>query len=100
MVNACKIYVDEFGMNIHTKRNQARSVSGTRAYHTVSGQRGQNVTVCLGLTAEHGIVYYEIFQSPDLHQDILHDASLNINLILNSNERKKNKGILTSHATL
>ena len=37
VVNTCKMYVDECGMNIHTKRNQAGSIRGTRTYRTVSG---------------------------------------------------------------
>lgn len=62
IVNTKKVYVDEFGVNIHTKRNEARSVRGTRAYRTVSGQKGRNVTVCLAICADYGIVYYEIYR--------------------------------------
>ena len=39
IVNTKKVYVDEFGVNIHTKRNEGRSVRGTRAYQTVSGAK-------------------------------------------------------------
>ena len=61
IVNSLKVFVDEFGVNIHTKRNFGRSTRITRAYRTVCGQAGANVTVCLGLCATYGLVFYEIY---------------------------------------
>ena len=61
VVNNLKVFVDEFGVNIHTK-NSDRSTRGTRAYRTVSGQAGANVTVCLGICAAYGLVFYEIYR--------------------------------------
>ena len=56
-----EVFVDEFGVNIHTKRSFGRSTRGTRAHRTVSGQAGANVTVCLGVCATYGIVFHEIY---------------------------------------
>ena len=61
VVNNLKVFVDEFGVNFHTK-SFGRSTRGTRAYRTVSGQAGANVTVCLGVCATHGLVFYEIYR--------------------------------------
>ena len=44
VVNSLKVFVDKFGVNIHTRRSFGRSSRGTRAYGTVSGQAGANVT--------------------------------------------------------
>ena len=59
-VNSLKVFVDEFGVNIHTKRSFGRSTRETRAYRTLSDQAGANVTVCLGVCATYGLVFYEI----------------------------------------
>ena len=45
-----------------TRRNEARSVRGTRADRTISGQKRRKVTVCLAICADYGIVYYEIYR--------------------------------------
>ena len=62
VVNRLKVLVDEFGVNIHTKSSFDRSTRATRAYRTVSGQAGANVTVCLGVCATYGLVIYEIYR--------------------------------------
>ena len=62
VVNSLKVFVDEFGVNIYTKRSFGRSTRGTRAYRTVSGQAGANVIVCLGVCATYGLVFYEIYR--------------------------------------
>ena len=60
--NSLKVF-DEFGVNIHRKRSLGRSTRGTRAYRTVPGQAGANVTVCFGVCATYGIVFYEIYRA-------------------------------------
>ena len=62
VVKSLKVFVDEFGVNIHTKRRFGRSTRETRAYRTVSGQGGANVTICLGVCATYGLVLYEIYR--------------------------------------
>ena len=52
-VNSLKVFVDEFGVNIDTKRSFGRSTRGNKANRTVSGQAGANVTVCLGVCATY-----------------------------------------------
>ena len=58
--NNLKVFVDEFGVNIHTKRRFVRRTRGTRAHRTVSGQAGATVTVCLGVCATYGLVFLEL----------------------------------------
>ena len=55
-----KIYIDEFGCNIHTRRSQGRAKTGDRAYRTVSGQKGPNITVCVAVSADQGLEHFEI----------------------------------------
>ena len=55
-----KIYIDEFGCNIHTRRSQGRGKTGERAYRTVSGQKGPNITVCVAVSADQGLEHFEI----------------------------------------
>ena len=61
VVNSLKVFVDEFGVNIHTKRSFGRSTRGTRAYRAVSGQARAKVTVCLGIYVTYGSVFYKIY---------------------------------------
>ena len=61
-VGAEKIYVNEFGVNIHTKRSFGRALGGERAIRVTSTQSGQNVSVYAAISAEHGLIYFEIFQ--------------------------------------
>ena len=61
-VGAEKIYVDEFGVNIHTKRSFGRALRGERAIRVTSSQSGQNVSVYAAISAERGLIYFEIFQ--------------------------------------
>ena len=55
-----KIYIDEFGCNIHTRRSRGRAKTGERAYRTVSGQKGPNITVCVAVSADQGLEHFEI----------------------------------------
>ena len=55
-----KIYIDEFGCNIHTRRSQGRAKTGERAYRTESGQKGPNITVCVAVSADQGLEHFGI----------------------------------------
>ena len=55
-----KIYIDEFGCNIHTRRSQGRAKTGERAYRTVSGQKGPNITVYVAVSADQCLEHFEI----------------------------------------
>ena len=61
-VGAEKIYVVDFGVNIHTKRSFGRALRGETAIRVTSIQSGRNVSVCAAISAEHGLIYFEIFQ--------------------------------------
>ena len=61
VVNENKFFIDEFGINIHTRRNQGRSKKGDRVYRRLSGQRGPNITVCIAVSNHQGLVYYQVF---------------------------------------
>ena len=54
--------MDEFGVNIHTKHSFGRALRGERAIRVTSIQSGQNVSVCAAISAEHRLIYFEIFQ--------------------------------------
>ena len=57
VVNENKFFIDEFGINIHTRRNQGRSKKGDRVYRRVSGQRGPNITVCIAVSNRQWLVH-------------------------------------------
>lgn len=52
------VYVDESGFNIWTQRTRGRARIGERAVRTVSGQRGENLTLILAISAQHGVEHY------------------------------------------
>ena len=62
VINSIKIYVDEFGVNIHTRQNRGRSQVGTRVYRQVSGQSGRNITVCAAISSTYGLVYFQVYE--------------------------------------
>ena len=81
IVNAMKIYIDEFGCNIHCKRSFGRSKKGQRAYRQVATQPGRNITVCAAITSQHGIVHFEIYMGgmkKPLFREFLQAVSANI----------------------
>ena len=61
-VGAEKIYVVEFGVNINTKRSFGHALRGERAIRVTTTQSCQKVSVCAAISAEHGLIYFEIFQ--------------------------------------
>ena len=46
-IHKLRIYIDETGFNLHTKRAYGRAPMGQRINRIVSGQRGGNVTSVL-----------------------------------------------------
>jgi transposase len=55
-----RVFVDEFGVNVWTSRRRGRARRGDRAVRVVEGQRGSNVTICLAVSEELGLVHYVI----------------------------------------
>jgi transposase len=52
------IFMDEFGVNLWTSRSQGRAASGSRAVRIVDGQRGANLTICLAVSPQWGLVHW------------------------------------------
>lgn len=56
-VNRNLIFLDEFGFNIWTARTQGWAPRGQRAVRIVNGQRGKNLSLCLAISPEWGLVH-------------------------------------------
>ena len=59
-MNVSRVYVDETGFNLWTKRTYGRSRVGHRANRIVGGQRGRNATVIAAIAERAGVLYYEV----------------------------------------
>ena len=57
-LNNYKLFIDEFGVNIWTSRTKGRAPVGQRAIRVVEGQRGKNLTICLAISPEGGLVHW------------------------------------------
>ena len=55
-----RVYVDECGYNLWTRRSYGRSVVGERVNRIVGGQRGRNATVVAAISDKVGLLYHEI----------------------------------------
>ena len=60
-INRDKVYIDEMGFNMYTKRSYGRARLGERAQRIVGGQRGNNLTMIAAISDQAGLFYYEIF---------------------------------------
>ena len=58
MVNESKCHYDE--ENLHRRVWMQYPKTGERAYRTVSGQKGPNITVCVAVSADQGLEHFEI----------------------------------------
>ena len=56
-MNQDRIYIDECGFNIWTRRNYGRAKVGDRVIH---GQRGRNANVICAISNRCGILYHEV----------------------------------------
>ena len=52
--------MDEFGVNVWTSRSKGRAAVGQRAVRIVEGQRGQNLTICLAVSSQIGLVHHTL----------------------------------------
>ena len=68
MVNAGasshKIYIDETGYNMWTRRTYGRAPMGQRVNRAVGTQRGGNTTVIAAISDQVGIFYHELHFGP------------------------------------
>ena len=81
VVNSLKIYIDEFGCNIRTKRNFCRSRKGQRSFRLASTQSGSNVTVCAAISSRHGLMHYIVLpcgMERDMFCQFLMEVSANV----------------------
>lgn len=53
------IFCDEFGVNMWTARTKGRAVVGERAVRVVEGQRGNNLTICLAISPQWGLLNWK-----------------------------------------
>ena len=53
-----KVYTDETGFNLWTKRSSGRSRKGTPAAIVTSGQKGQNMTLVIAISSA-GVIHHE-----------------------------------------
>ena len=56
------LYMDEFGVNLWTSRTQGRAARGERAVAIVNGQRGRNLSICLAISQEIGLVHFALVE--------------------------------------
>jgi transposase len=54
------IYIDEFGFQIGTQRRFGRAPRGQPAQRITPLTRSANVSVCLAVSAAHGLIYYDV----------------------------------------
>ena len=62
MLHGRRIYIDETGFNLYTRRSYVRAPVGERVNRIVGGQRGRNVTFLVAVTPDVGVVHFESFQ--------------------------------------
>lgn len=58
--NVRTVFPDETGFNLWLRRSQGRSFRGRPVKRTVTTQRGPNVTVCMAISADFGLVSYTV----------------------------------------
>ena len=76
-----RIYIDEMGYNLYTKRTYGRAPIGQRALRIVGGQRGGNITLIAAISDGAGLVYFEI-HTRGVTKDIFHNFIFNLDIIL------------------
>ena len=55
------VFIDECGYNVWTTHSHGRARVGERVYWQVCGQQGRNMTVCLAVSANGGLVFHTAF---------------------------------------
>ena len=55
-----RIYIDECGFNLWTRRTYGRALVGERVNRIVGGQRGRNATIIAAISDQVGLLYHEI----------------------------------------
>lgn len=80
-----RVYVDETGYNLHTKRTYGRAARGERVVRTVGGQRGGNTTLIAAISDRGGLIYSEIHTS-SVTQEVFHHFLASLEVILDAED--------------
>ena len=54
-----RVYIDEMGFNLYTKRTYGRAPVGQRALRIVGGHRGGNIKLIAAILDGADLLYYE-----------------------------------------
>ena len=84
VINHC-IFTDECGYNIWTARGCGRGRVGDRAYRQVCGQRGRNVTICLAISPNAGLIHHKTMQG-GMNRDRFNEFLVQVSARLNEHE--------------
>ena len=76
-----RIYIDEMGFNLYTKRTYGRAPVGQRAMRAVGGQRGGNITLIAAISDTAGLVYSE-HHCKGVKKDVFINFIFNLDIIL------------------
>ena len=76
-----RIYIDETGFNLFTRRHYGRAPIGERVHRMVAGQRGRNVSVIAAISDRVGLVYHEIVHR-SVNREVFIDFLTSLSVIL------------------
>ena len=65
-----RVYLDETGFNLYTRRTYGRAPMGERVNRVVGSQRGRNVTFLVAVTTDVGVLHYEVFERGVTKEDV------------------------------
>ena len=80
-----RVYVDETGYNLYTKRTYGRAARGERVVRTVGGQRGGNITLIAAISDVGGLIYHEIHVQ-SVTKEVFHDFLASLEVILGEDD--------------
>ena len=69
-LNTRRVYIDETGFNLYTRRTYGRAPVGQRVNRIVGSQRGRNVTFLVAITPDVGVLRYESFDRGVNNEDV------------------------------
>ena len=68
--NSRRVYLDETGFNLYTRRAYGRAPVGERVNRIVGSQRGRNITFLVAVTPDVGVLHYESFERGVTRDDV------------------------------
>ena len=80
-----RIYIDETGFHLYTKRMYGRAARGERAIRVVGGQRGGNISLIAAISDVAGLVYYEM-HTQSVTKEIFASFLTSLDVILGDEE--------------